>query len=378
MTALMGIQHLQTSVDVTALFDQQTKILRDYEWIESRIGASVPVEVIVRFDKNSEANISQQIGIVKQVHSLVEEVEGIHAAMSAITFLPDRALAGTSGRVMRQALVNKRLHASINSIKSLNYYFEDEQQQAWRVTGRVFATEGLSYSEIGKRIASRVEQLVASEDLQKSGGHIQVAGMMPLIENIQMTILIDLFRSLLTAFALIGICILLVLRDLKVAALITILNTFPVIVIFGLMGGMSIPIDIGTMMTAGVAMGIAVDDTIHFICFYKTRVAETGKPTNAIQESIKTCGAAMLQTTFICATGMLVFALSAFVPTKQFGLIMASILATAVVSDLICLPALLLLISRQRFHEVSPSVAVPETVSGAPRTDSSAQSHVTP
>ncbi len=357
---LLGMRHMRTSVDVTSLFGKETKILRDYHWLESNIGASVPVEVIVRFDQNSNTNISEQIDVVKRIHSLVEDVDGIHAAMSAVTFLPDRASSGSGGRVMRQALVNKRLHSARSSLDSLNYYFEDEQKQSWRVTGRAFATEGLSYGEIGQRITSRVDQLLSSKEFQDSGIQVQFSGMMPLIENIQVMILNDLFRSLLTAFAFIGICILLVLRDFKVAALVTILNTFPVIVIFGLMGGASIPIDIGTMMTAGVAMGIAVDDTIHFLCFYRNRVAETRQPVNAIKESIQTCGAAMLQTTLICAMGMLVFALSAFVPTKQFGLIMAAILGAAVVCDLVCLPALLLLISRRQYAEEHSQLHAPE------------------
>lgn len=345
LIALSGVQNIRTSVDATSLFDKDSKIIRDYRWVESHIGASVPVEVVVRFQKPDTISIAERVNLVKQVQSEVQSVPGIESAMSALTFLPESVDLPEGSSPIRRAIVNKRLHAACDDLIGLNYLAENEQDQAWRISGRVFATQGLSYHEIGEQVQQRVSSLINRANV--SGLEVQYTGMMPLIENVQVTVLDDLFRSLVTAFALIGLTILIVLRDARVTLLVTALNTLPVLLIFGAMGLLSLPIDIGTMMTAGIAMGIAVDDTIHFLHAYRRKLQSGVSCETSVRQTITSCGTAMLQTTTICASGMLVFAFSEFVPTRQFGIMMAFILGTAVICDLICLPALLVLISRK-------------------------------
>ena len=343
LSALVGTKSLTTSVDVTGLFSERTKIIRDYQWIEANIGATVPVEVVVHFDRDKDTSLLDQVRVVDDVHRVVGEIDGIQAVMSAKTFLPDRVLSDSSGPLVRQAILRRRLFDAREELDQLNYFSENAQQQSWRITGRVPATAGRNYGGILNQIQNRVTKTFSQLEMSSDALSVEFTGMMPLIESVQVMILGDLFWSLLTAFTLIGIAIFLLLRQPMVALVVTFLNTLPVLLVFGSMGMLSIPIDIGTMMTAGVAMGIAVDDTVHFLCYFHRRIAKPEDRLEAIRNTIATCGAAMLQTTFICATSMLVFSFSEFVPTRQFGFIMAAILATAVVCDLVCLPAILML-----------------------------------
>ena len=342
LLAFMGAQEIQTSVDPTALFQSDSKIIKDYNWIEQNIGASVPVEIVVRFDEKSELNMSERVEFIRDAHATISNVDGIQNVMSAVTFLPTATALEPGDSFARKALVNRRLHAACDNLDQLNYLHEDEQGQSWRVTGRVKATEGVSFGAIHENIHLAMHGLLSNHPELASTVSIDETGMMPLIEQVQVTILSDLIRSLMTAFILIGITIFFVLKNLRISMLVTVLNTFPVLIIFGIMGGSQVPVDIGTMMTAAVAMGIAVDDTVHFLCFYRRCLANGAQPIAAARKSIQTCGSAMLQTSLICCSGMLVFALSSFVPTRQFGVIMAAILVAAILSDLIFLPALLL------------------------------------
>jgi len=111
--------------------------------------------------------------------------------------------------------------------------------------------------------------------------------------------------------------------------------------IFGVMGHADILVDIGTMMTASVAMGVAVDDTIHFLTWFRDGVAAGMPRQQAIIESYRRCAAAMTQTTLIGGLGLAVFAFSTFTPTQYFGTMMLALLAAALVGDLVFLPALL-------------------------------------
>jgi predicted RND superfamily exporter protein len=118
-------------------------------------------------------------------------------------------------------------------------------------------------------------------------------------------------------------------------------NVFPVVVIFGLMGHAGIMVDIGSMMTASVAMGVAVDDTIHFLNWFRLGLNSGLERREAIQQSYQRCAAAMTQTTIIGGLGLSVFAVSTFTPTQRFGVLMLTLLAAALVGDLVFLPALL-------------------------------------
>jgi predicted RND superfamily exporter protein len=119
-------------------------------------------------------------------------------------------------------------------------------------------------------------------------------------------------------------------------------NVFPVVVIFGLMGHAGVMVDIGSMMTASVAMGVAVDDTIHFLNWFRLGLNKGLDRRAAIEQSYQRCAAAMTQTTLIGGLGLSVFAISTFTPTQRFGVLMLTLLSAALVGDLIFLPAILI------------------------------------
>jgi hypothetical protein len=104
---------------------------------------------------------------------------------------------------------------------------------------------------------------------------------------------------------------------------------------------MDVVVDIGTMMTASVAMGVAVDDTIHFLNWFRTGIRQGLPRRDAIIQAYERCAQAMTQTTLIGGLGLFVFALSTFTPTQRFGTLMLFLLAAALVGDLLFLPAIL-------------------------------------
>ena len=190
-------------------------------------------------------------------------------------------------------------------------------------------------------------------------GPVQVVytGVVPVVYKAQRTLLTSLTESIGLAFVLIaGVMILLLnpgsypvdwlqagnLRDGLIAGMVAMIpNVFPVVVVFGVMCHMGIEIDIGTMMTASVAMGVAVDDTIHFLSWFRTNLDRGMDRIDAVIETYRRVGPAMTQTTIVGGLGLFVFALSTFTPTQRFGTLMLVMLATALVGDLILLPALL-------------------------------------
>jgi predicted RND superfamily exporter protein len=181
-------------------------------------------------------------------------------------------------------------------------------------------------------------------------------GVVPLVYKAQRTLLQNLMESTFWSFVLVGGCMTILLTpgrsllgrlrpdNLGVglcAGLVSMVpNIFPVLVIFGAMGWAGIEVDIGSMMTASVALGIAVDDTIHFLTWFRWGLNQGMHRHQAIVEAYRRCASAMCQTTLIGGLGMFIFATSTFTPTQRFGVLMLTLLVAALVGDLVLGPAL--------------------------------------
>ncbi len=204
---------------------------------------------------------------------------------------------------------------------------------------------------------SPLRGMMTAKELRDDGKPIEISamytGIVPIVYKAQRSLLSSLIQSILLAFFMISIVMMLLLRDWKagfrrdnlfnfrggMAAMIP--NIFPVVVVFGIMGLCGIKVDIGSMMTASVAMGIAVDDTIHYLTWYRQALGAGKTRKESIKHAYDKVATAMTQTTLIGGLGLAAFALSTFTPTQRFGTLMLFLLAAALVGDLIVLPAVL-------------------------------------
>ena len=195
-------------------------------------------------------------------------------------------------------------------------------------------------------------------DVEGSGA-IQVVytGVVPVVYKAQRTLLASLVKSIGMAFLMITLVMIVLLNPGRfavsaflpkhigngfAAGMVSMIpNVFPVLLVFGVMGHSGILVDIGTMMTASVAMGVAVDDTIHFLSWFRSYLDKGLDRTEAVIETYRRVGPAMTQTTIVGGLGLFVFALSTFTPTQRFGTLMLVLLSAALVGDLVLLPALL-------------------------------------
>ena len=166
-------------------------------------------------------------------------------------------------------------------------------------------------------------------------------GMVPLVYKTQAQLLVSLSESIAWATVLIAGVMIFVLRNVVAGLASMIPNVFPIFMTFGALGWLGIKVDIGIMMTASVALGVAVDDTIHFLTWFRRGLSRGLSRYDAAMLSYDRCGTAMMQTTLIGGLGLSVFATSTFTPTQQFGYLMITMLGAALVGDLLLLPAIL-------------------------------------
>jgi hypothetical protein len=210
-----------------------------------------------------------------------------------------------------------------------------------RVHVSAFCSQG--YRPVLKAIRAAAEREVA-ELAGPERRHVRLiyTGVAPVIERIQQQLLSDLGSSLMAAAAVISVVMTLILAGVLPGLLVMLPNVFPIVVALGFLAVVGIPLDIGSVMTASVALGVAVDDTLHFVSYFQRQTMSGQSLSEAVSAAWDHCGAAMLKTSLICGLGMLVFGFSEFVPTSRFAWLTALMIALALVGDLLLLPALLL------------------------------------
>jgi predicted RND superfamily exporter protein len=166
-------------------------------------------------------------------------------------------------------------------------------------------------------------------------------GVVPIVYKAQRALLQSLMESTFWSFLMITPLMIFVSRSVRAGLVAMIPNVLPIVFIFGLMGWLGIAIDIGSMMTASIALGVAVDDTIHFLSWFRGNVLAMRNRNAAIIASYRQCGTPTLQAACISGLGLSVFAFSTFTPTQRFGWLMLTILVAGVIAELVMLPAIL-------------------------------------
>ena len=166
-------------------------------------------------------------------------------------------------------------------------------------------------------------------------------GIVPIVYKAQRSLLDSLIQSTFWSFVTITPLMMLVARNILGGLVAMLPNMLPVLVVFGAMGWMGINVDVGSMMTASVALGVAVDDTIHYLNWFREELNHCKDRKAAILATYRHCATPTLQAAVISGLGLSVFALSTFTPTQRFGFLMLAILWTGVVAELVFFPALL-------------------------------------
>lgn len=210
------------------------------------------------------------------------------------------------------------------------------EDELWRITAQVAIMSDLDYADLTEEI-----NLMAQEELRLYQADHVVSGMVPIFLRTQEAVLESLIRSFAYAFIIIAIVMMIVLKDF-VAGLLTMLpNLWPVGVVFGLISWSGLDVDIGTMITASVALGIAVDGTLHLLTWFREGIAEGKTSEEAIALAMGHCAPALWQTSMAVGLGLFMLSFADLLLVSRFGWLMATLIFAALIADLILLPAML-------------------------------------
>ena len=170
---------------------------------------------------------------------------------------------------------------------------------------------------------------------------IGLAGGLPLIMGMADAYSRAQIESFGLVLVVVTVLLLGVFGSARVGLVAMVPNVYPALITFGVMGLWRIPLDVDTLVIAPMLIGIAVDDTIHFVTHYRVFLAETGDGWIAIRRTLHEVGQAIVFTSIILVLGFMVLIFSNHEGLANFGLLIAVAFGTALLADLLLLPVLL-------------------------------------
>jgi len=185
----------------------------------------------------------------------------------------------------------------------------------------------------------RTEEKAAS--LFEPPASYRVTGRSLLATRALSNIVRDMLVSFFSAFGIIFVAVSLLYRSVKAGLITMIPNVIPLVVTLGFMGLFGITLRLSTVVIFAICLGMAVDDTIHYLTRFREELRRTGDYVLSMYTTLRTAGRAIVLTTLIMIAGFLVFLSSGFKATQDFGLLTSVALTSSLLGSLIFLPAAL-------------------------------------
>ena len=336
-----GLAYLKASTKFSDMFPAQSRTNLDMAWMEEHVGPIATVEVLLRFPNDSSLNGLERARWVSKVSTRLLEERTVGGVMSAVSMLPTWSDAASISATAKRSVLRKEIEKAIPSFQEQGLVSRSELGETWRILAKVSATSEEDYGQLTRSVSNATNEVlqdVPAEHLAAA----EFTGLSPVMHETQLALLTDLGYSFISAFLMITPVMMFIVRSVRGGLLIMLPNILPVTIAFGCMGWMNFDLDIAGILTASIALGIAVDDTLHFVCWYMDELRSGYSRSEAVARTFHSCASAMIHTTLISCVSMMPFLFAEFIPTQQFAKLMIVMLTGAIVGDLVLLPALLL------------------------------------
>ena len=360
--SILGISKLEVENSFINYFNKNTEIYKGMKLIDDKLGGTTPLEIILKFpakvketkeeddvddwgeddDLNNEKYwfTKDKIDKIDKVHNYLDNLDGVGKVLSFSSILKVAEQLNNNKELgtLEMGVLYSKIPDSIKK-EIVDPYISIEHNEA-RINLRIKdSQEGLRRNELIKKIQYDLENQLK---LKKS--EFKLAGVLILFNNL----LQSLFKSqiLTLGFVMVGIFImfLVLFRNLTLSLIGVVPNFIAAFFILGIIGLLGIPLDMMTITIAAITIGIAVDNSIHYIYRFK----EEFSLNNNYQETLKLChstvGVAILNTSITIVFGFSILVFSNFIPTIYFGVFTGIAMLLAMISVLTLLPKLLLII----------------------------------
>ena len=361
--SLIGISRLEVENSFINYFDKKTEIYKGMKLIDEELGGTTPLEVILKFPKKEKLKNEEEdefenwgeenknddekywftkdkIDRIASVHNYLDGLPQIGKVLSfssiidVATILNNNKPLGT----LEMGVLYSKIPESIKT-EIVDPYISIKDNEA-RISVRIIdSQENLRRNDLIKKINYDLKDKLGLEEKD-----FKLAGVLILFNNL----LQSLFKSQILTLGLVmtGIFAMffILFKNIKLSLIGVVPNFIAAFFILGIIGLLGIPLDMMTITIAAITIGIAVDNSIHYIYRFREEFNNSNDYNKTLELCHSTVGRAILNTSITIVFGFSILVLSKFIPTIYFGIFTGLAMLLAMISVLTLLPTLILLI----------------------------------
>ncbi|MCK5880899.1 MAG: MMPL family transporter, partial [Sinobacterium sp.] len=337
---------LNFSHDVLKWFPADNPSRVATETIDKRLTGTMQVELLVS-DKDGKGVSLEQLAELEQwlARHKGAQIHGIEikSVVSIIDLIQEtnKVLLNTDEYTLpsSQALLSQQLLLlSLDSAERIDSLIVGDMQTV-RVSLSTSWDDAIVYTEFLNYLESNFDDSLGTYNLKLDMTGVGVIG-----NRVFNEMLIPVALSYLLAFILISICMALIVRDFRLGLALILPSILPIFMVLGVMHILHIPLDLFTLLIGSIALGLIVDDSIHFIYTYKREIKKNNDVEQALIITLSTTGRALFATTIVLCAGFMIYTLSMLNNLQSFGLLTTLCIWLAFIADIFVTPAAILLL----------------------------------
>ncbi len=351
----VGAQYIRVDSDFLSYFDRDTEVRRDNEVINQEIVGSNPFYLVIEGPGAGTLRRWEVLKQIKDLQAFLVTLPGITSSISIVDYL-ELLEQGLNSADHGDILLDEQGHI-IEAEKPKPFWeapgnldpvlkMVDAKPETFRgvvthdfARGNVLVRTNLSGSRAIEETLAQIRSYIAQRFPAEL--RVQPTGNLVLLTGTSSDIVAGQVKSLTLSLAMIFAVMSLMFLSARVGFLAIVPNVLPVALFFGILGWGGYYLNLGTSLIATIALGIAVDSTIHYMARLSREVRGETDQSAAIERTLRTVGLPIIYTTLALVFGFLTFGLSSFVPIREFGILSAATLFSAMLANLCVLPALL-------------------------------------
>ena len=311
--------------NVLKFFPDDSKLSRDYRFIGRNLTGFYTMEL------DASTQIQNGSTLLKAIDELSVRLADLPEVAKVINY---RNLATCFAEIPRPAFVPAQV-ARDNPLKPLlqKYRRTQDGQISLRMSVLIRAMSSKDFYVLLGHIKEETKQQIGPLS------EYTITGVVPLLNAAQKSLIDTQIRSFAIACSVILVLIALFMKSVRAMLAAILPNLVPIFLLFALMVVLEIPFDAATVMIASVAIGIAVDDTIHFLSHFQQEKRQGKNIADAVRSTFQKVGRAITFTSVVASAGFMILVLAEFKPIQYFGLFGSVTMATAWMGDVFILPA---------------------------------------
>ena len=339
VAALLAIPRIQIDTDFISFFLADDPVKTDFAAVNRLMTGVVPIYVMVEGNEEGIFREPSTLRALERLQGELEAIEGVTTVLSSVDLIKLANQAMKDGDPSDARIPDTR-----REVAEATFILPKSKLRRFSTSNHARANLIVRSDRSGSRgiraVEAQIEEVLARSELPE-GFTTAVTGNSILLNRGADSVASNQATQVGLAAGTILVLIVLVFRSTRVGLISMVPNIVPVLVFFGILGAGVAPLSLPTSLIGCIALGIAIDDTMHFLVAYQAQRARGMTPEAAARLCIQKVGRPIVMTSIMLVVGFLVILASGFATLREFGYLTALTMAICLTTDLILLPALL-------------------------------------